>query len=305
MLEVMDRCAGWAVIIALIGGGQEINRGEAGLAEWGQGLARFPAWRIYASPRVLGPDSVAGFRLFESADPRPERIIPVDALHLDVSTRSIRAHHISNWVDAVLAGNNQQAKTIAQTFGARPVVTRDLSAARNWLNSNRRGKTRAGLVSSASASRLRVDGLEPTFDFHQRFDWDHWFLDIHDCVDPQCDHKYCNDVRASSRLEVAATQFEIQGLELDWVGLCWGEDLTWSETEWVCRRFNNKRWRLIPLTDLRRRTYLVNAYRVLMTRARQGMVIYVPRPEKSDGSRLHKELDDTAEFLIGCGTSMI
>ena len=116
-----------------------------------------------------------------------------------------------------------------------------------------------------------------------------------------CDHKYCNDVRASSKLEVAATQFEIQGLELDWVGLCWGEDLTWDGTQWIGRRFNNKLWKLINPEDSNRKMYLINAYRVLLTRARQGMVIYVPSPSSEDGSRLHKELDSTAEFLLGCG----
>src|SRR5262249_46461429 len=128
-----------------------------------------------------------------------------------------------------------------------------------------------------------------------------WFLDTHDCVDMDCDHKYCNDVRACSKLEVAATQFEIQGLELDWIGLCWGEDLMWSGTEWIGRRFNNKRWKELNPSDRNRRAFLTNAYRVLMTRARQGMVIYVPSPPKDDKSRLHQELDQTASFLLKCG----
>ena len=303
MLEVMDRHSDWAVVVGLIGGGQEIHRGEAGLAEWGRALARFPRWKICASPNALRPDSAAGFRLFEAADPHPHRIVPVEALHLNVCTRSIRAQRISEWVDAVLFGRGSEAATIAHSIDAKPVITRNLSAARAWLNANRRGRTRSGLVASASAARLRVDGLEPTFDFHQRFDWEHWFLDVHDCSDPGCDHKYCNDVRASSRLEVAATQFEIQGLELDWVGLCWGEDLAWDGSQWVCRRFNDKRWKMIPSHDHRRRMYLVNAYRVLMTRARQGMVIYVPQPNQSDASRLHEELNKTADFLTECGAS--
>jgi hypothetical protein len=302
MLGVMDRHEGWAVIIALIGGGQEIHRGEAGLAEWGRALARFPQWKIRASPFVLGADGGEGFRLFEAGDPYPQRTDRINELHLNVCTRSIRAQRISDWVDAVLRGNCGSAAAIGNDIDARPFITRNLNSARSWLRANRRGRTRAGLVASASATRLRVDGLEPTFDFHQRFDWEHWFLDSHDCPDSACDHKYCNDVRASSKLEVAATQFEIQGLELDWVGLCWGEDLAWSGSEWICRRFNDKRWKpLVP--DDHRRAYLVNAYRVLMTRARQGMVIYVPRPDKGDKSRLHQELDMTAEFLISCGAS--
>ncbi|MCU1270703.1 MAG: hypothetical protein JWN74_1997 [Acidobacteriaceae bacterium] len=302
MLEVMDRHADWAVIVALIGGGQEIHRGEAGLAEWGRALARFPQWKIRASSYVLRTNGAEGFRLFETMDPHPDRTVKVESLHLNVCTRSIRAQRISDWVDAVLRGNNSEAAAIGSSIDAKPSITRSLREARAWLHANRRGRTRAGLVASASAARLRVDGLEPTFDFHQRFDWEHWFLDIHDCSDPECDHKYCNDVRASSKLEVAATQFEIQGLELDWVGLCWGEDLAWDGSEWVCRRFNDRRWKPLVEGDPRR-AYLINAYRVLMTRARQGMVIYIPHPDKGDQSRLHQELDATAEFLISCGAS--
>ncbi len=306
MLEVMDRHSDWAVIVALIGGGQEINRGEAGLAEWGRALARFPQWRVYASPNVLSRDSAAGFRLFEGFDdPFPERVVETPGLHLTVCTRSIRAQRISDWVDCVLAGQGCEAALIAKTLDSKPALTRSLGIAKAWLGANRRGQTRSGLVASSSAVRLRADGLESGFDFQQRFEWEHWFLDIHECSDPACDHRYCNDVRASSRLEVAATQFKIQGLELDWIGLCWGEDLGWDGTTWACRRFNNKCWRAIKADDHRRRSYSINAYRVLLTRARQGMVIYVPQPAKADTSRLHKDLDATAEFLVSCGAELI
>lgn len=299
ILEVMDRHCDWAVIVALIGGGQEIHRGEAGLAEWGRALARFPHWRVYAAPLVLQDSSPQSFRLFETGNVNPNRIIQLDALHLSVSTRSIRAQRISDWVDSVLRGDRETAAEIANTINAKPVITRNLNAARIWLNGNRRGRTRAGLVASARAARLRADGLELQLD--QRIEWEHWFLDTPDCTAPGCEHKYCNDVRSSSKLEIAATQFEIQGLELDWVGLCWGEDLTWNGAEWACRRFNDRAWKIIPADDSRH-VYLVNAYRVLLTRARQRMVIYVPQPDKKDDtSRLHQDLDQTAEFLLDCG----
>lgn len=300
MLQVMDRHTDWAVIVALIGGGQEIHRGEAGIAEWGRALARFPHWQVYASPHLLREDAPRTFRLFETIDPYPDRTIEVGALHLNVCTRSVRAQRISDWVDAVLRGDIDEAAAIAGSVESKPAITRHLSDAKAWLNGNRRGRTRAGLVASATADRLRADGLELAFDFHQRFDWQHWFLDNHECADPACDHKYCNDVRASSKLEVAATQFEIQGLELDWIGLCWGEDLTWSGQVWECRRFNGKRWKLISEDDPRHE-YLRNGYRVLLTRARQGMVIYVPQPEKSDLSRMPIALESTANYLLACG----
>jgi hypothetical protein len=136
----------------------------------------------------------------------------------------------ADWVNAVLTGDQIGALGIAAGLSERPQLTRRLETTRAWLNEKRRGYTRAGLVGSASASRLRPDGLEPSYDFHRRFDWENWFLDNDD------------DVRCSSRLEVFATQFEVQGLELDWVSVCWSEDFTWGGGTWVSNRFNNKRW---------------------------------------------------------------
>jgi hypothetical protein len=300
MLEVMDRHPDWSVIVALVGGGQEINRGEAGLSEWGQALLRFPHWRVLASPYVLSGNSRAEFRLFGET-PSGIRVQPSERLHLRISTRSIRAQRISDWVDAVLSGRVSEAVEIAGALPARPAITRSLSAARLWLTTNRRGTTRSGLTASAYAARLRADGLEPDFEFHRGFDWDHWFLDLADCQSDSCDHKYCNDIRASSKLEVVATQFEIQGLELDWVGVCWGEDLLWEGARWECRRFNNKKWRVVPSRSARKRSYQLNAYRVLLTRARQNMVLYIPQPTQNDTSRLPSELDRTADFLRSCG----
>jgi hypothetical protein len=300
MLEVMDRHEDWSVIVALVGGGQEINRGEAGLSEWGRALLKFPHWRVLASPYVLSGNSRPEFCLF-GATPRDLTVQSEERLHLRISMRSIRAQKISDWVDAVLAARNDEALQIATTLSVRPVVTRSLSTAKLWLASNRRGTTRAGLVASAYAARLRADGIEPDFEFHRGFDWDHWFLDVMDCESDNCDHKYCNDVRTSSKLEVAATQFEIQGLELDWVGVCWGEDLLWEGEKWECRRFNNKKWRILPEHAVRKRTYQLNGYRVLLTRARQNMILYVPQPKTNDKSRLVPELDRTAGFLLRCG----
>ncbi len=300
MLEVMDRHKDWSVIVALVGGGQEINRGEAGLSEWGRALLRFPHWRVLASPYVLSESVGPEFRLFEAA-PTGMDVQSNEQLHLRIATRSIRAQKISDWVDAILSGRGGVAAEVAVNLPVKPAITRSLSAARIWLEANRRGTTRSGLTASAYAARLRADGLEPDFEFHRGFDWEHWFLDFAECELERCDHKYCNDVRASSNLEVVATQFEIQGLELDWIGVCWGEDFLWEGDRWECRRFNNKKWRVLPAHAVRKKTYQLNAYRVLLTRARQNMILYIPQPNKDDGSRLHSELDRTAEFLLSCG----
>ena len=156
ILEVMDRHKDWAVIVALVGNGQEIHRGEAGLAEWGRALARFPHWKVCASPLVLRTDVPLTLRLFETSDITPRKLSMLDALHLKVSTRAIRAQRISDWVDAVLGGRQSEAAAIASSLGTRPVITRDINMARAWLNENRRGRTRAGLAASARAARLRA-----------------------------------------------------------------------------------------------------------------------------------------------------
>ena len=303
MLEIMDRHEDWSVIVALVGGGQEINRGEAGLSEWGRALLKFPHWKVLASPYVLSEMSPTEFRLFEETHPG-NKVQPVERLHLRISTRSIRAQKISDWVDATLSGRRTEAGEIAEALPVKPALTRSLTSAKLWLTGNRRGTTRSGLTASAYAARLRADGLEPDFEFHRGFDWEHWFLDFADCESVICDHKYCNDVRASSKLEVMATQFEIQGLELDWVGVCWGEDLLWEGEKWECRRFNNKKWRDLPEHAIRKRSYQMNAYRVLLTRARQNMVLYIPQPTTDDRSRLPFELDRTADFLLACGAQL-
>lgn len=299
MLDVMSRHPGWAVLVCLVGGGQEINSGEAGLSEWGAALGAFKDWRIFASPEVLTDESGGPFSLFRVPDPSPHRVASVRDFHLKVSNRSIRATQISKWVDLVLLGDRSSATNIASEMSDLPVLSRDLSTVRRWLQEKRRGLTRSGLVASSGSARLRSDGIETSFDFHQRFEWERWFLDHDSCEEPDCDHRYCNDVRASSKLEVAATQFEIQGLELDWIGLCWGEDLLRIEGEWRSFNFNGKTWK--PNKDPQKHKYRVNGYRVLLTRARQGTIIYVPKPNVSDTSRFHAQLDATAEFLLQCG----
>jgi hypothetical protein len=297
LLEIMNRTK-WSAIIALVGGGQEINKGEAGLSEWGVALRDFSHWRVWASPEALrGGDAVAGAALFEP-DQRPAELVETSNLHLRVSVRSIRAQQLSDWVNLALAGKAVEARSVLRGAAWKPYVSRSLAETRNWLNETRIGFTRSGLICSATASRLRIDGLEPSFDFHKGFDWEHWFLDNPD-----------SDTRSSSRLEVAATQFEIQGLELDWIGLCWGEDLIWNGREWQSwnSAFSKTKGGLAwaPNRSEEKHRFRINAYRVLLTRARQGLAIYVPKPDPSDWTRLAKGLDDTAEFLLECGAAAL
>ncbi len=295
MLSIMDRHPHWAVIIALVGGGQEIHDGEAGLAEWGRTLAeQFPEWRIVASPEVLsGGVGLAGHRLFKSDDWSQLDIEPDHLLHLPVSIRTFKAENVSRWVDAILDRNAAKAANLFSEFGDFPIVlTRCLDTARSWLHTRTRGERRCGLVASSGALRLRAHGLELSGQFRGGYPYEEWFL-----APP-------GDVRSSFQLEVAATEFECQGLELDWAGVCWGGDLVLEKSgRWLSRHFHGRGWR--NYRDATDKQYLLNKYRVLLTRARQGFVVWIPHGDSTDATRNPCLLDATADFLGQCGIPSI
>ena len=290
MLGIMDRLADWGVIIALVGGGQEIHDGEAGLAEWGRVLREhFPHWQIIASPEALnGGASVAGSRLFQDGQ-RGEAALTLEKhLHLPVSIRSFRAEAVAAWVNAVVNGQPEEAATIAQQCSEFPIVlTRSLEQTRAWLRHSTRGLRRCGLLASSGALRLRAHGLEVSSGFRGGISLEDWFLASPD------------DIRSSNMLEVALTEFECQGLELDWVGVCWGGDFTRHGNEWDFRRLIGSRWQQVqkPITQ----EFIRNKYRVLLTRAREGLVIWIPGGNANDETRDPVRLDETADYLRACG----
>ncbi len=282
LLEIMGRHPDWAVMVCLIGNGQEIHDGEGGLAEWGAALAAQPKWRVQAAPNAL-----------TATDPR--QVLPpllgltcLPALHLDVPMRSIRNSTAAPWVDAVLEGKPAAAWEIAHTRGPLPfALTRDLSAMRAHLRASARGYRRAGLVGSSGAKRLRADGLGAELPHMDSGAVARWFLD-----------RWPEDVRASDALELIATEFSCQGLELDHVGLCWGGDLI-RPKDWLIRDFVGTRWtRPKNAETIANR---LNTYRVLLTRARYETVIWVPMGDPSDATREPAELDQVADYLIACG----
>jgi DUF2075 family protein len=298
MLSIMDRHQGWAVLIALVGGGQEIHNGEAGLAEWGKTLReKFPQWKVAVSPKALENDtSTAGHRLFADGNPGKLAIHNEPSLHLEVNQRSFRAQRLTDWVESALAGNPTKAAAIIPDLSNFPfAITRSLSTVRKWLQKRARGQQRAGLVASSGAIRLRADGLELSSGFRQgnRDMYVHWFL-----AQPP-------DIRSSNQLEIAASEFECQGLELDWIGLCWGGDLSFDSTKggWTYRNFSGSRWG--NLNNEIDRRYLLNSYRVLLTRARQGMILWIPQGDDSDHTRLPSCFDSTADYLIRCGLPVV
>ncbi len=296
LLRIMERHLDWAVIVALVGGGQEINDGEAGLGEWGRALlGATKNWVIYASPEVLeGGASTAGHRLFD--DPTNHREVRTSSsLHLRTSNRSLRADQLATWVNCLLEGDADRAASIGVTARFPIFLSRDLNETRLKLREQRIGVNRYGLVGSSGASRLRAEGLEPSSTFHAEYPWEHWYL---------ADE---TDVRSSYRCEVFATEFEIQGLELDWIGLCWGGDFVWNESQgWQLRTFRHARQsKWIVIKNDEKRIYRRNAYRVLLTRARQGMIIFVPKGEIDDSTNQPEEFDATAQYLIRCGVTSL
>lgn len=292
LLNIMERHQDWAIVIALVGGGQEINDGEAGLEEWGRAIAKSKQnWVIYASPEVLrGGASTAGHRLFDDST-SDKNVTTNDTLHLRTSNRSIRAEKLATWVNYVLDGRPDEAYGLDVTSRFPIFLSRDLQQTRLRLRQEKLGNTRYGLVGSSGAMRLRAEGLEPSSSFHAEYQWEHWYL---------ADE---SDVRSSYKCEVFATEFEIQGLELDWIGLCWGGDFVWSNSSgWQLRTLRSSapsQWRMIKRSE--KQVYRKNAYRVLLTRARQGMIIFVPRGDSRDPTLAPEEFESTAQYLLRCG----
>ena len=197
---------------------------------------------------------------------------------------------VSGWANAVLDGRADSSAQLHAELGDYPVVlTRDLAEARAWLLRQARGERRCGLVAASGARRLRADGLGMLLSATDGLDIAHWYLNKR------------GDIRSSFALEVPANEFTSQGLELDFVGICWGGNLLWDNTDaaWVFRRLSGDKW--LRVGDDGRKRFIANAYRVLLTRAREGMVIWVPRGDRDDITRDPVRLDDTARYLEQCG----
>jgi Uncharacterized conserved protein (DUF2075) len=296
LLRIMERHLDWAIVVALVGGGQEINDGEAGLEEWGRALASSPKdWKIYASPEVFeGGTSTAGHRLFDDPQ-RSQRVQTSSALHLRTSHRSLRADQLATWVNLVLEGDADKAASMQITERFPIFISRSLSETRLKLQEQAIGASRYGLIGSSGAARLRAEGLEPSSTFHAEYPWKYWYL---------ADEA---DVRSSYRCEVFATEFEIQGLELDWIGLCWGGDFVWNELQgWQLRALRHGRqskWSAIKNNE--KQTYRKNAYRVLLTRARQGTIVFIPRGNANDPTNRPEEFETTAQYLVRCGVLLL
>lgn len=276
----LDLRKDWAVIVCLVGGGQEINTGEAGIGEWLRAVNEtFPEWKVYISKHLTDKEYAEGN--VSELVAKNNNVQQVDQLHLAVSMRSFRAENLSSFVHYVLDRNAERAKALYSEFKDRyPLyLTRDLDRAKQWLEEKARGTERYGIVVSSQAYRLKPLAI----DVRLQPDVEHWFL-----ADK-------TDVRSSLFLEDAATEFDIQGLELDWTCLVWDGDFRYTPSGWDHNAFKGSKWNKIRSKNAQ--SYQLNAYRVLMTRARQGMIICVPEGTPDDNTRLPEFYDGTYKFL--------
>lgn len=288
LISCLDRHPDWAVVVCLVGGGQEINTGEAGITEWIEALERsFPEWKIYISDRLTDSEYNAK-DILQRIKHRPF-VEYSESLHLAVSMRSFRAENVSLLVKQILDIDPISAsKTLSELRDNYPImIARDLAKAKKWLKEKARGSERYGIVVSSQAQRLKPYAI----DVKSPIDPIHWFLDDKD------------DVRSSYYLEDVATEFHVQGLELDWACVAWDGDFRFNNDSWHYKSFRGNKWQNINSPE--RQLYLKNAYRVLLTRARQGMVIVIPEGDIEDPTRNPSFYNSTFEYLSRIGFDVL
>ena len=288
LISTMDRHKDWAVIVCLVGGGQEINTGEAGLPEWFDSLRRaFPDWDVYITPQLNDAeyrrerewdDMIADLHIFEH-----------EKLHLATSVRSFRTPDMAAFVKALLDVDVATAKDLYERIKDKyPVkLTRDLETAKRWVREQCQGTTRYGMLASSGALRLKPEGIFVKNEVSVA----NWFLNGKD------------DVRSSYYLEDVVSEFDIQGLELDYSIVAWDADFRFDGTAWTYYYFVGNRWQNVSSDE--RKLYLKNAYRVLLTRARQGMIIFIPEGSETDETRRREWYDGTFRYLQQMGIDVL
>ena len=289
LYSIMDRHKDWAVMVCLVGLGQDIYDGEVGINEWFRcGINEFSEWEMFYSPEIFNQveDKNIDKNMITSCD----RCHQIVELHLKTSIRSFRADKQCKFVDALLDNNPEEAKTVYELISEKyPVyITRNYKLAKDWVRKQVRGTQRCGVMACSSAQRLKPEGIYVPTDI----DVKNWFLSPSD------------DLRSSNMLEIVASEFKVQGLEIDWGIVCWDADLrrTSDGDDWDYYSFRGTRWTKRNKEEQKR--YLLNSYRVLLTRSRQGMVIFVPKGvgEEYDATRNHVFYDKIFDYLHNkCG----
>lgn len=293
LISCMDRQPDWGLVVCLIGGGQEINKGEAGIAEWLKAMnEHFIDWDIYMSDKLVDKEYAEGNALDIIND--QERLHIESSLHLSMSMRSFRAEKVSLFVHQLLDLKKEEATQTLKDLNNYPIVlTRSLDVAKKWLKSHARGSERYGILASSKAERLKAISINVRY----QPDFVHWFLEDE------------NDIRSSNALEDTLTEFEVQGLEIDWACVAWDADLRLNDkhTQWKhCQLRSGTKWQNINKEI--NQQYQLNAYRVLLTRARQGMVIVVPNGDHGvppDETRKPEWYDGIYNYLKEIGIKEI
>ena len=283
LISCLDRHQDWAVVICLVGGGQEINTGEAGISEWLAAIKnQFPGWETRISPNLFDSEYAAQAAIEELK--QNSEVVFNNNLHLAVSMRSFRAEYVSRLIKEILDIDENAKNTYLQVQDKYPIVlTREIEKAKEWLKEKSRGSERYGIVVSSQAYRLKPLAI----DVKSQINHVNWFLDGKD------------DIRSSFFLEDVVTEFQVQGLELDWACVTWDGDLRFSNEGWKTYSFVGNKWQNIR-KEIRKK-YLINAYRVLLTRARQGMVIVIPEGNHEDHTRQPEFYDSTFNYLKSIG----
>ncbi|MDE6330142.1 MAG: DUF2075 domain-containing protein [Muribaculaceae bacterium] len=295
----LDQREDWATIICLIGGGQEINTGEAGISEWIAALNNdFPHWKVHISDKLTEPEYAEG-RVNELLRLNPN-VAFSDKLHLGVSLRSFRAERLSGFVHSLLAVNPDAAEIYKEVVANRYpiVITRSMDKARQWLRQQARGTQQTGILITKEAARFKPLAVHVLPQDLKKTVF--WFLEDK------------TDVRSSNYLEEAATEIQVQGLEVDFACVLWDADMRYDDGEWSFWKFNGRtQW--TPEKNHETRKYMLNAYRVLLTRARQGLAICIPEgnnrktPEgfPEDPTRQSSFYDSTFEYFKSLGMQII
>lgn len=289
LISVMNRHEDWCTIVCLIGGGQEINTGEAGVSEWIESLKqKYSDWIVYYSNKIL-TEKTTYLNDEELLNWLQANGNKETDLHLAVSVRSFRSEKIALFVQYVLENEHQKANEVFNSIKNNfPIfLTRNLNTAKTWLKQIAKGTERIGVIASSGGRRLRADGI----DVKNQIEPENWFLNGKD------------DVRSSFYLEEIATEFDIQGLEIDFTCIAWDINLYHNNNEWNYQNFKGSKWQNINQDAAK--NYLLNSYRVLLTRARQGMIIFVPDVDGTDATRPEKYYNNTFEYLKQCGLTTI
>ena len=298
----LDQREDWATIVCLVGGGQEINTGEAGISEWIKALnEQFAHWKVYISPHLTDPEYAEG-KVNELLAAN-NNVTYAESLHLGVSLRSFRAEKLSAFVHALLEIDESASAIYDDIRDKYPIVlTRDMDKARAWLHDKVRGSERTGVLITKESARYKPMAVHVLASGDS--DAVHWFLEDK------------TDVRASNYLEDAATEIQVQGLELDYTCVLWDADMRYEDGHWKFYKFSQTDWREVkPVSESKQEQikYMLNAYRVLLTRARSGMVICVPEGNNhksvngfwEDSTRLPEYYDGTYEYLKSLGLEEI